>query len=137
MSTKVEEIVARNFVTGGFKDILALYQDNAKHDEHDDIAYGTEDVLEILIILSSFTKKTIHEIECEINDSATDKDHLKTVDEIEKEGKAKETIKRLEWMLRINNTGSKMFQKEFPKEENEEIVEKFETALKNPVDIID
>jgi len=134
MSTKVEEIVARNFVTGGFKNALALYKDDAKYDE---IAYNTNDILELLIILSSFVKKAIHEIETETSSKSTDINHLKTVEEIENENNEKETIKRLDWLLkRIGRAANKMIQKDFSNDENKKLIDAIDTALKNPIDSI-
>lgn len=137
MSTKVDEIITRNITDGaiGFKYSLTVYH-NLRFNNN---VYTTEDILHLLIFLSVLIKKSIHEIEAESNnDSAIDTDHLKTVSEIENEYSAKETINRLKYMLkRIGRAATNMIQNDFPNEENKKIVDRFDAALENPVDIID
>ena len=101
MNKEINEIITKNFITGGFSKAFDVIQTEAQNDQ---IAYTTEDTLEIIIILSSFTKKAIEEIEI-------------------KEA-AKPTIDRLNNLLdHLATLASKMIKKDFPKKMTKKFVD--------------
>ena len=101
MNKEISEIITKNFITGGFSKAFDVIQTGAQNYQ---IAYTTEDTLEIIIILSSFTKKAIEEIEI-------------------KEA-AKPTIDRLNNLLdHLATLASKMIKKDFPKKLTKKFVD--------------
>lgn len=101
MSNEINEIVTKNFVTGGFKNEFEVVKAEAKYNQN---TYTTEHILKVIISLSSFTKKTIEEIELKED--------------------AKDTIDKLnEFLNHLANLASKMIKRDYPKQENRYIID--------------
>lgn len=110
MNKEISEIITKNFITSGFGKAFDVIQTEAQNDQ---IAYTTEDTLEIIISLSSFTKKAIEEIEI-------------------KEA-AKPTIDKLNNLLdHLATLASKMIKKDFPKKLTKKFVDAIDYAITDP-----